>query len=171
MQILLSHDLKVISAHGDGAVVNAPTGCLILPVPDGTPVEIGQAWEVTVDEAVAARVKEAASACSAVLAPLRARFSDGEELTWKAQLDEARAILADPDLPESDYPTIAGIIAETHEDKGTFAMAVVANNEAWTAATASAIGQRQAIVARIKACQTVADVLAADMTITLPTGG
>ena len=135
--------------------------------------ELVQPAGPTLAETVAARTTEAAAACSAVLTPLRARFAAGEELTWQAQLAEARTILADPSLPASAYPAIAGIIAETGEDVAAFAMAVVANNEAWTAATASAIGQRQRYVATIKAVAaaegaTVADVLAVPLEITLP---
>ena len=148
-------------------------GCLALTVPDGTAVEIGQAWEVTVDEAVAARIIEAAAVCSAVLSSLRSRFASGEELTWQAQLAEAKAILADPTLAEASYPTIAGIIAVTGETAADFAMAVVKNNDDWTAVTANVIGQRQAFVAALKAAAvdgaTVADVLAVPLNISLPT--
>lgn len=124
-------------------------------------------------EAVAARTLEAASACSTVLSSLRARFASGEELTWQAQLAEARAILADPALQATSYPTIAGIIAVTGETAADFAAAVIKNNDDWTAVTAYVIGQRQAFVAALKTAAaaegaTVADVLAVPLSITLP---
>ncbi len=125
-------------------------------------------------EAVAARTLEAASACSAVLSSLRSRFASGEELTWQAQLAEARAILADPALPATSYPTISGIIAVTGETAADFAAQVIKNSTTWTIVSAYVIGQRQAFVAAIKAAAakdgaTVADVLAVPLAITLPT--
>lgn len=135
----------------------------------------------TLEQAQAVRIIEAAAACDAVLAPLAARFSARETLTWPAQLSEARALLADPTLavvpdPASEeaktwvdpIPTLRGITAVTGEDLGAFAGAVVKNNDDWTRITTYAIGQRQRIVARIKECGTVEEVVAVDVAITLP---
>lgn len=113
-------------------------------------------------------VVAAAAACDAALAPLASRFSEYETKTWAKQLAEAQALLADPALPASAYPTIAGIIAITGEDAAAFAAAVVKNDEDWTAVTAYAIGQRQRIVAQIKACATVEEVAAVEISIKLP---
>ena len=148
--------------------------------------ELVQPAGPTLAETVAARTTEAAAACSAVLAPLRARFAAGEELTWQAQLAEANALLSNPALavvPEpgteeartwvDPIPTIRGIVAVTGEDIGAFSEAVRCNNETWTAATTYCIGQRQRFVAAIKAVAaaegaTVADVLAVPLEIALP---
>jgi hypothetical protein len=176
MKIVLK-DCIVIAIHNDAqdlCGVSGYRGCLILAVPDGTPVEIGQTWEVTLEQAVAAREIEAADACQAVLDPLAARFPGHETKTWEKQKAEAEAILAgDTDQTIEKYPTIGGIIAVTGEAWGAFAMAVDANNQRWTAVVANVAGQRQRFVAAIKAVAakdgaTVADVLAVDMTITLP---
>lgn len=177
MQLLLNRDLTVVSAHGDGVSVNAAPDCLVLTVPDTTPVEIGQAWEVTMEQAVAAREIEAAAACQAVLDPLAARFPAHETKTWEEQKAEAKAILAgDTDPTIEKYPTIGGIIAVTGEAWGNFAMAVDANNQRWTAIVANVAGQRQRFVAEMKAAAakdgaTVADVLAVPLSIALPTSG
>lgn len=172
MQIVL-RDARVIAFYPDGQALAPREGVLVVAVPDGTAVEIGQAWEVTVDQAVAARTLEAAAACSAVLSSLRSRFASGEELTWQAQLAEAQAIHANPSLAESAYPTIAGIIAVTGETAADFASQVIKNNTTWTIVSAYVIGQRQAFVAAIKTAAakdgaTVADVLAVPLAITLP---
>lgn len=122
----------------------------------------------TLAQAQAARIAEAKSACDTVLAPLAARFSEYERQTWGAQLSEAKALLADPTLTAASHPTIAGIIAVTGEAAADFAAAVLKNDEDWTLTSANVIGQRQAIVAKIKDCDTVAAVLAVDVSITLP---
>ena len=174
MKIVIS-DFTVVAYHHDAQTVSGLyPGCLILTVPDGTPVEIGQAWEVTLEQAVAAREIEAAAACQAALDPLAARFPGHETKTWEKQLAEAKAILAGDTNPTIEkYPTIGGIIAVTGEAWGDFAMAVDANDQRWTAIVANVAGQRQQFVAAIKAAAardgaTVADVLAVDMTINLP---
>lgn len=119
--------------------------------------------------AQSARILEAAAACDAVLDPLAARFGRWESATWKDQLAEANAILAGDTNPTIEkYPHIGGIIAETGETWHEFAMAVQANSELWTPLVISAAGQRQRIVAQIKACTTVEEVAAVDVTIRLP---
>lgn len=111
----------------------------------------------------------AAAACDAVLDPMAARFGRWESATWKDQLSEANAILAGDANPTiAKYPHIGGIIAETGETWHDFAMAVQANNELWTPLVISAAGQRQRIVARIKACETPEAVAVVNLTIRLP---
>lgn len=123
---------------------------------------------LTLAEAQAMRITEAKAAADAALAPLAARFSDFERQTWSAQLAEAQAILADPTLDESNYPTIAGIIAVTGESVADFAAAVLKNNEDWTRVSANVIGQRQALCAGVKACATLEEVLAFPVAVALP---
>jgi len=53
MQLLLSSSLHVVSVHGDGAHASAAPGCLILTIPDATPVDIGQVWEADLQVAKA----------------------------------------------------------------------------------------------------------------------
>jgi hypothetical protein len=137
-----------------------------------TALGMGRVLEVVVEptlaEAQAAAISAAAAACDAALAPLAARFGVLERLTWERQLAEAKAVLADPTLTADKYPTIAGIIAVTGETVADFAAAVLKNNEDWTAVSANVVGQRQALVARIKACTEPADVAAIPISITLP---
>ncbi|MEA4857281.1 hypothetical protein [Solidesulfovibrio sp.] len=178
MKIVLAADGFVSATHDDSQDISGVSdyvGCLVLSVPNGTAVEVGQVWLVTVAEAQAARVAEAAAACDAILAPLAARFGAYERDTWPAQLAEARALLADPALatpPQAGQvdaiPTIRTITAVTGEDLGAFAAAVVKNNDDWLRLTAHVAGQRQVFVARLKDCATVADVLAVPLAIGLP---
>lgn len=169
MQLVLTESGDVLATHADGQnLAGLYPGGLVLIVADGTAVEVGQTWSVSVAQAQAARIGEAKAACDAVLATVADRFSDYERQTWNAQLAEAKALLADPTLTAASYPTIAGIIAVTGEGVGDFAAAVLKNDEDWTLASAHVIGQRQAAVARIKACDTVAAVLAVSLDIALP---
>lgn len=176
MKIVIAADGFVSAIH-DNAQDVAPLypGCLVLTVPDGTPAEPGQLWAVGLEAAIASRIAEAAAACDAILAPLAARFGVYERDTWPAQLAEARALLADPALatpPQAGQvdaiPTLRGITSVTGEDLGAFAAAVVKNNDDWLRVTAHAAGQRQAAVARLKACAAMADVLAVPLDFALP---
>ncbi len=180
MKIVIASNGLVKATHGDAQYIsNVPdyAGCLVLTVPDSTEVEPGQAWSVSLADAVTARVAEAAAACDAILAPLAARFGVYERDTWPAQLAEARALLADPtlaDLPADTtgwvdpIPTIRTITAVTGEELGGFAAAVVKNNDDWLRVTAHVAGQRQAAVARLKACATLGAVLGVSLDFTLP---
>lgn len=178
MKIVIAADGVVSATHDDSQDVSGVPGYagrLVFSVPNGTAVEVGQVWLVTVAEAQAARVAEAAAACDAILAPLAARFGAYERDTWPAQLAEARALLADPALappPQAGQvdaiPTLRGITSVTGEDLGAFAAAVVKNNDDWLRVTAHVAGQRQAAVARLKACAALADVLAVPLDFALP---
>ena len=165
MQLLLNRNLAVISAHGDGVNVCAPHGCLVLTVPDGTPVEIGQAWEVTLEQAVAARIAEATAACDAVLAPLGVEYGRWETATWDQQYAEAMALMADP---AASVPLIAALAQARGMDVGVLAQRIIRNRETWSVLTGNVIGQRLAIVDRINAAATVEEVQAVDVTIRFP---
>lgn len=141
-------------------------------------VELVQPATETLANAQSVAISAAASSCDAALTPYAARFGVLERETWSAQLAEATALLADPTLPASSYPTISGIIAVTGEAAADFAAAVQKNNETWLAIAANAAGQRQKIVAQIKAitaasesaedvAAAVAAVKAIDTTITI----
>ena len=176
MKIVINDTGVLAATHSDFQDVdNLYPGCLILTVPDGTPVEIGQAWEVGLDEAKAARIVEATAVCNAVLSPLGVRYCPYERDTWTEQVTQSQALLADPTLetpPAGDgldpVSILRSITAYSGESMPALAMAILKNRERWLVVSGVAIGQRQAIENRINACSTVADVLAVDMTISLP---
>ena len=140
-------------------------GCLILTISDGTPVELGQAWEVTVEQAKAARIAQATALCDAVLAPLGREYGAYEMATWDQQYSEALAYKADP---TADVPLLASMCVARGVSIATLADRVIANRNAWVSLTGNVIGQRQRIVDQISAAETVEEVLAVDLTITLP---
>jgi hypothetical protein len=112
--------------------------------------------------------RAARDACQACLTSLVERFPPLEMLTWESQRSEAAAILGDTDPTATTYPWIGGIIAETGEAFGAFALAVQENNATFRTAATSLLGQRQKICLAIDACTTVAEVEAVAVTIALP---
>lgn len=137
--------------------------------PPSEPDPSGEAYAAAqVQAAKDVAIQAARDSCQAALVSLATRFSDLERQTWERQLAEATAILQDAEPTKAKYPVIGGIIEVTGETFSDFAMAVQANNEAWSAASAGIIGQRQKLVAQIKAATTVAEVAAVGTTITLP---
>lgn len=132
MQLLLSSSLHVVSVHGDGVHASAAPGCLILTVPDATPVEIGQAWEVDLDAAKAA-------ACDAIDAEAERRRNlvltpgAGQMAAYQEKERQARRLLADDTPTEAEYPDIYNEIGITADSAGEVAMAVLAAAERWRA--------------------------------------
>lgn len=139
--------------------------CLILTVPDSTPVEIGQSWEVGLDESKASRIVEATAICDAVLAPFGAEYGTWETATFDQQYSEARAYDADP---AASVPLLSAMCAARGITVAELAGKIIANRAAWVSLTGYVIGQRQRIVGLIEAATSVEDVLAVDMTISLP---
>lgn len=168
--------------YAEVAVVEPPTITETQTVAEGPPELADGVWrqtwvvsEIPAEEYAAkvtaakdAAIQAAKDSCQAVLVSLATRFSDLERQTWERQLAEATAILQDTAPTKAKYPVIGGIIEVTGETFSDFAMAVQANNEAWSAASANIIGQRQKLVAQIKAATTVAGVAAVGTTIILP---
>ena len=167
MQIVIRSGV-IAGWHPDGqdlSGVAAYRDCLILTVPDATPVEIGQAWEVDLDAAKTAKIAQATALCDAVLAPLGREYGAYEMATWDQQYSEALAYNADP---TADVPLLASMCVARGVSIATLAARVIANRDAWVALTGKVIGQRQRIADQISAAETVEAAMAVDMTITLP---
>ena len=107
-------------------------GCLTLPVQDGTPVEVGQAWPVTLEQAKA-------SACEAIDAEAERRRSlvltpgAGQMAAYQEKERQARGLLQDDTPTEAEYPDIYNEIGVTADSAGEVAMAVLAAAEKWRA--------------------------------------
>lgn len=131
MQLIIDSNGKVLVCHSDTQdVANRYPGCLILTVPDGTPVEIGQAWEVDLAAAkasVCAEIDtEAERRRNAVLTP-----GAGQMAAYQEKETQARALLADDTPTEAEYPDIYNEIGITADSAGEVAMAVLAAAEKW----------------------------------------
>lgn len=170
MQIIVSGNaiLATYPDFQDISQISDYRNHLIFSVPDGTPAEIGQPWPVTLEQAKAARIAEATAVCDAILTPLGVEYGRWETATWDQQYAEAMALMAEP---AASVPLIAALSLARGMEVGVLAQRIIRNRETWSVLTGNVIGQRLAIVDRINAAATVADVLAVPISITLPTGG
>ena len=130
MQLVLNSGLHVVSVHGDGVHASTAPGCCIVAVPDATPVEIGQTWEVDLDAAKASVSAEldATAEClrNTVLTP-----GSGQMAAYQEKERQARALLADDTPTEAEYPDIYNEIGITADSAGEVAMAVVTASDRW----------------------------------------
>ena len=132
MKIVL-HDGRIMATHADSQdVARRYPGSLVLRIPEGAGVAIGQRWEVDLDAAKAAVCAEldatAETLRSAVLTP-----GSGQMAAYQAKEGQARALLADPTPTEGEYPDIFNEIGITAASAGEVAMAVMAAAERWRA--------------------------------------
>lgn len=140
-------------------------GGIMVDVPDGALVELGQPWDVSLDAAKVSRIAEATALCDSILAPFGREYGKWETATFDQQYAEATAYQASPAAP---VPLLASMCVARGISIADLAGRIVANRAAWVALTGNVIGQRQRITDRIDACQTVAEMMAVDVTITLP---
>jgi len=126
MKIVIKRGIA-IGSYSDPTNLSGVTdydGCLILTVPDATPVEIGQAWEVDLDAAKAA-------ACDAIDAEAERRRNlvltpgAGQMAAYQEKERQARRLLADDTPTEAEYPDIYNEIGITADSAGEVAMAVL----------------------------------------------
>ncbi|BAH73899.1 hypothetical protein [Solidesulfovibrio magneticus] len=119
-------------AAPDASSLAAYQGAVVLSVPDGTPVEIGQAWDVALDAAKT-------SACNAIDAEAERRRSlvltpgAGQMAAYQEKERQARTLLQDDTPTEGEYPDIFSEIGITANSAGEVAMAVLAAAEKWRA--------------------------------------
>lgn len=124
----------------DGAVVAIhPTsqdlaglypGGLVLTVPDGTSVDLGQAWAVDLEaakESACADIDTTAERLrQAVLTP-----GAGQMAAYQAKEAQATALLQDGTPTEAEYPDIYNEIGITADSAAEVAAAVLAAAEKW----------------------------------------
>lgn len=133
MKIVLTAAGLVFAWHPDAqdlSGVSDYAGCLILAVPDGTSVAIGQPWEIDLDvakaSACAAIDAAAESLRQAVLTP-----GAGQMAAYQAKEAQATALLQDPTPTEAEYPDIFNEIGVTADSAAEVAAAVLAAAEKW----------------------------------------
>lgn len=132
MKIIVENGIVAGTCSNDYPAAAACPGGLVLPVPDGSPVEIGQTWPVTLEQA-------RASACEAIDAEAERRRGlvltpgAGQMAAYQAKEGQARTLLADDTPTEAEYPDIYNEIGVTADSAGEVAMAVLAAAEKWRA--------------------------------------
>lgn len=85
----------------------------------------------------------------------------GQVMAYQQKLVEARALLADPDLPDADVPHIVTEAAATGMLKSEKAQEIVATFAAWQALSAMIEGKRMAAKKAIAEAETVSAINAA----------
>ena len=136
----------------------APLGVTLIPDPVPTPEEL-------LADAKTAKLSEINAACQSTLETLTPTYPERELTTFDKQESEARACLADP---TASTPLLSALAAARGIELADLVGRVIAKADAFAAASGYIIGQRQALEDRLDAAQTVDDVQAITVTITMP---
>ena len=124
---------------------------------------------VPVEEARAVKLAEVMTGYSAAFAPIESIYPVEERETWPVQLEEARAVLADPG---ADTPMLSILVAtrglgETVQD---FALIVMGNNAMYRQFAAFITGQQQRMYREVNELQTTAAIQAYEVVYQMPEG-
>ncbi|NLC23055.1 MAG: hypothetical protein GX776_01075, partial [Oxalobacter sp.] len=131
---------------------------------DGTWREDGSA----LDRAKAAKLAEINAACDGILNAAVYDYPASEVQTFSQQTVEAQAYLADP----ATIPPLLSVLAQMRGiTLDELAEKVMAKHEIFSLLAGCVIGQRQALEDRLEKCRTAADVMAIDVTVSLPEMG
>lgn len=122
---------------------------------------------LTLEEAKAAKLAEINAECQRMLESLTPTYPERELTTFDKQESEARAYAADA---TASTPLLSALAAGRGIELADLAQRVIAKADAFTIASGFIIGQRQALEDRLDAAQTVDDVQAVIVTITMPGG-
>lgn len=136
----------------------APLGVTLIPDPVPTPEEL-------LAQAKADKLAEINAVCQSTLEALTPTYPERELTTFDKQESEARACLADP---AASTPLLSALAAGRGIELADLVQRVIAKADAFTIASGFIIGQRQALEDRLDAAQTVDDVQAVIVTITMP---
>ena len=160
MKIVVSNGI-VLTTYMDSQDVAPPhSGCIILTVPNGTPVEIGQAWEIDLDAAKACACA-AIDAQAEVLRQTVLTPGAGQMAAYQAKEVQATALLKDPTPTEAEYPDIFNEIGVTADSAAEVAATVLAAAEKWRDYGRLVERARLAGKKAVQAAADVADIVAA----------
>lgn len=136
----------------------APLGVTLIPDPVPTPDEL-------LAQAKADKLAEINAVCQSTLEALTPTYPERELTTFDKQESEARAYLADP---TASTPLLSALAAARGIELADLVGRVIAKADAFTIASGFIIGQRQALEDRLDAAQTVDDVQAVIVSISMP---
>lgn len=163
---------KVISTTPD--FFDVPAGYELIACPDGvipgTPYENGEfvvpQTTVTLEEAKAEKLSEINVVCDSILNAAISTYPETEVLTFDQQTSEARAYLASQN--PVDAPLLTALAAGRGITLDDLVQRVIAKHDAFSLLSGYVIGQRQALEDRLELCETVGEVQAIAVNITLP---
>ena len=136
----------------------APLGVTLIPDPVPTSEEL-------LAQAKADKLAEINAVCQSTLEALTPTYPERELTTFDKQESEARAYLADP---TASTPLLSALAAGRGIELADLVQRVIAKADAFTLASGFIIGQRQALEDRLDAAQTVDDVQAVIVSISMP---
>lgn len=154
----------VVDQNGNPATVTEPG-----PLPEGwkyvPPVEPGQ----DVDTLRKNKLAEVMTGYSAAFAPIETIYPTEERETWPIQLEEARAVLADP-TTETPMLSILVALRGLGETVADFAQVVMANNAMYRQFAAFITGQQQRMFREVNALETTVEIRAYVVQYAMPEG-
>lgn len=116
--------------------------------------------ETLLDEAKIKILKKIKDALEALVASAKAEYCETEMLTWEVQYAEAVAYTAD----NTADTTLLALIADARgSDVDTLAASIISNYTSWLETVGPLIGKRLAMADTVNTCETVAEVLAVEI--------
>lgn len=122
--------------------------------------------EKTLEEAKSEKLTEINAACDSILNTAVSTYPETEVLTFDQQTSEANAYLASK--KPADAPLLSALAAGRGITLDDLVQRVMEKHNAFSQISGYVIGQRQAMEDRLEQCQTVQDVEAIEVNITLP---
>lgn len=176
MQIVLQGG-RVLVTHLDGQAIDGLyPGCLVLSVPNDTPVEEDQIWPVDLDvlqTAACARIDaRAETLCNQVITPGSAQMARYQRKEGQARdyLEALQAGTLPPDAAAlaAAYPAVIGEVGITAATPEAVATTIVAMADAWWAYGDAVEASRLAGKRAVMAAGDPAGVAAAEASIVWP---
>lgn len=136
-----------------------------------TDAGIRKVWVYTpnLEKAKTTKLSEINTACDEILNTAVNTYPETEVLTFDQQTSEAKAYLSSGNA--SDAPLLSALAAGRGITLDDLVSRVIAKHTAFSVLSGCVIGQRQAFEDRLELCQTVEEVKAIEVTITLPETG
>ena len=134
-----------------------------------TPEEVAELTKPPLEATRAEKLAEIMAGYSAAFAPIEAIYPQEERETWPIQLEEARAVLADPGA-ETPMLSIMVAVRGKGESVAEFARAVMVNNAAYRQLAAYLTGLQQRMYAEVSALTDVDAILAYPVAYAMPEG-
>jgi len=130
VKLVISNGIALAKHLDSQDILSHYPGCTIVSVEDGTTVETGRSWTVTLEATQAtacSRIDATAEAlCSNLITP-----GQTQQTRYARKLAQAEAFLQDGTPTAAEYPLIYNEVGITASNAGAVAMAVVQAAEAY----------------------------------------
>lgn len=151
-----------VTPHGEPAEIPA---CDESDVEFLGELELPASQDLILERAKAERLEAVVIASNAFMNAVTREFSDYEKGTWQEQAANAEALAADPDAPA---PFLRRLAARRGVDVFALAAKVRRNVAVAAVVTPDVLGQQQAYEDKIKAAETLEELMAIEFDFALP---